>query len=91
MRSPDRILVLKVKDGKTGPRTSGGVIDKRLFSGDNKLHAVMDTQTALWKLKYDAGSVPMPLQCSFTSFKALRAYTEAYFSKRDIEITEVKD
>ena len=90
MRSPDRILVLKVKDGQN-PRTSKGVIDTRLFTGENKLHAVMDQQTTLWTLKYEQGGVPVPLQCSFTSFKALKAHADAYFNTRNIEITEVKD
>lgn len=90
MRSPDRILVLSVIDGKK-PLDSIGNSDKRLFTGENKLHAVMDTQTTLWALKYDMGAVPQPLRCSFTSFKSLRQHTEAYFNKRNVEIKEVLD
>lgn len=88
MRTPDRVLTLKPKDGKKAKDTLGN-LDPRLFNGENKLHAVMDTQTTLWKLKYEMGSVPEPLKCSFTSFKALRQHAEEYFNKRNIEITEV--
>src|SRR6267154_264664 len=90
MRSPDRVLVLKVKDGKK-PISTTGAADPRLFSGENKLHAVMDQQTCLWRLKYDMGIVPESLKVSFTSFKALRQYAEAYYGKRNIDIIEVRD
>lgn len=90
MRSPDRVLVLKVIDDKK-PLSSKGLVDPRLFSGENKLHAVMDQQTSLWHFKYDQGIVPPPLKCQFTSFKALRSHAEAYFRLRNIEIVEVKD
>lgn len=90
MRTPDRILVLKIKDGEKA-KNSAGLVDSRLFKGDNKLHGVMDTQTTLWKLKYDDGDIPGPLKGQFTSFKALRIHAEEYFRKRNIEIIEVKD
>jgi hypothetical protein len=90
MRSPDRILVLKTIDDKK-PLSSKGLVDARLFTGENKLHAIMDQQTSLWKLKYDQGNVPVPLQCHFTSFAKLKLYAEDYFRKRNIEIIEVKD
>lgn len=91
MRSPDRVLVLKPIEGTRGAKNTSGVIDTRLFTGDNQLHAIMNQQTSLWKLKYDQGTVPPPLQCEFTSFGKLKEYTEAYFKKRNIEIAEVKD
>jgi len=90
MRSPDRILVLKIIDDKK-PLSSKGLVDSRLFTGDNKLHAVMDQQSALWSFKYDQGIVPAPLKCQFTSFKALKAHADLYFASRNIEIVEVKD
>lgn len=90
MRSPDRILVLKVKEGQN-PKSSKGLIDNRLFTGENKLHAVMDQQSALWTLKYEQGAVPGALQCAFTSFRALKAHAETYFKNRNIEIVEVQD
>lgn len=90
MRSPDRILVLKVKDGKA-PIASTGLIDKRLFTGENNLHAIMDMQTCLWTVKYDNGGLPEPLKQQFTSFSSLLKHTRAYFHKRNVEIVEVKD
>lgn len=90
MRSPDRVLVLKVMDGKK-VLSNGGFSDPRLFSGENKLHAMMDPQTCMWKLKYDMGTLPEPLKGTFTGFRALKQYVQSYFEKRNIEIVEVKD
>lgn len=90
MRTPDRVLVIKPMDGKK-PKDVLGNTDPRLFSGENKLHAIMDTQTTLWKLSYEMGNIPQPLKCQFTSFKALRQHAEEYYNKRNIIITEVKD
>ena len=90
MRSPDRILVLKTIDDKK-PLSSKGIVDPRLFTGENKLHAIMDIQTSLWRFKYDQGIVPPPLKCQFTSFTALKKHAEDYFRTRNIEIIEVKD
>lgn len=90
LRSPDRVLVLSVIDGKK-PLNTLGTQDVRLFSGENKLHAVMDQQTNLWSFKYDMGTLPQPLQCRFTSFKALKQHADGYFNKRNIEIKEVHD
>jgi hypothetical protein len=88
MRSSDRILVLSVMDGKK-PANTLGVNDPRLFTGENKLHAVMDQQSMLWKFKYEMGNIPEPLRCSFTSFSKLLEHAKSYFTKRNIEIKEV--
>lgn len=89
-RSSDRVLVLKTIDGmKT--LDSIGLVDKRLFNGDNKLHAVMDLQTCHWYLKYDMGGLPQHLKQRFTTFSKLLEYTRDYFKKRNIEIVEVQD
>lgn len=90
MKLPDRILVLKVMEGKK-PMNTIGVSDPRLFTGENKLHAIMDEQTCLWRLKYDMGIVPEPIKGYFTGFKALKKHADEYFGKRNIEIVEVKD
>ena len=89
-RSADRILELSVIDGKK-PLSSSGLIDPRLFNGDQKLHAVMDPQTSLWSFKYSEGILPQPLKGTFTGFTALRKFAEDYFKKRNIEIKEIKD
>lgn len=93
LRSPDRILKLEIIDGKK-PLNSMGIVDPRLFKeGDdgNRLHAIMDTETCLWSMKYDKGAVPPPLMCKFTGFKALKKFADDYFYKRNIRITEIKD
>lgn len=90
MRSPDRILVLSVIDGKA-PLSSMGMVDSRLFSGGNKLHAKMEPETTLWYFQYEDGLLPQALKNKFTSFKILMKYADAYFRTRNIEIKEVKD
>lgn len=87
MATPDRVLTLRVMDGEK-PKSSTGNTDPRLFTGDNKLHAVMDTQTTLWKLKYDQGDVPQPLKCQFTSLKMLKQHAREYYKTRNIEIVD---
>lgn len=90
IRKTDRILVLGVIDG-TKPKNTIGLVDPRLFTGENKLHAVMDTQTTLWHLKYDSGVMPQPLKQQFTSFTKLYDHAVDYFAKRNIIIKEVLD
>jgi len=90
MHSSDRILVLRPIEGKT-PVSVSGLLDSRLFTGENKLHALMDTQTSLWSLKYEQGGLPEPLKQRFTSIKKLMDFVTAYFNKRNVEIAEIKD
>lgn len=86
----DRVLILKVKDGKK-PVSSIGLVDPRLFSGDNKLHAYRDNTSMLWKLRYEKGGLPEPLKENFTKFQYLIDHVKKYFDKRNVEITEVQD
>ena len=90
MRSTDRILKLKLSDTKS-TLTSKGLVDNRLFTGENNLHAVMDTQTCLWYLKYENGGLPQPLKQHFTGYGKLLAYVKEYFKRRNIEIVEEVD
>lgn len=90
VRSNDRILELSVIDGKQ-PLSSTGMVDTRLFTGGNRLHAIMDPESCLWRFKYDDGILPGPLKGIFTSFKTLRKFAEDYFVKRNIVIKEIKD
>lgn len=85
--SPDRIIVLCKGPGKN-TMTTAGLIDNRLFTGENKLHAIQDI-TGLWALSYDAGLVPGPLRQKFTGFNKLYKFIEDYFKRRNIEIKEV--
>lgn len=89
-KSTDRILVLEIIENKA-PMTSTGLVDRSLFTGDNKLHAVMDISTCLWHCRYEKGVVPPVLQQRFTSFKRLYDFAKAYFKKRNINIREIVD
>lgn len=89
MHTLDRVLVLQVMEGKD-PLESGGKMDKRLFTGDNKLHAVYNTQTGLWYMRYERGSVPGALDVQFSELPKLLDYVRNYFARRNIEITEVQ-
>lgn len=87
---PDRILVLKVKDG-TKPKNSVGLTDTRLFKSGNNLHAKMDLQTCLWHLEYDDGVVPSAFKQQFTSFPKLMDFCKGYYERRNVEIEKVID
>lgn len=86
--STDRVLVLEVVEGEKA-LSSTGLVDTRLFTGENKLHAVLDPSSMLWHLKYDDGILPQPLKQQFTGFGAVLKFCEDYFSKRNIRIKEV--
>ncbi len=91
MRSRDRIFKLGIIDNKL-PKNSTGMVDTRLFSGENNLHAKMDPETCFWSLQYGNGGVlPQPLKVNFTSFPALKRHVEDYFRTRNIEIKEIQD
>ena len=89
-RKSDRILVLKVKDGEK-PLSSTGLVDPRLFTGENKLHAVQNPRNLLWSFKYDQGGLPPVLKQQFTNFETLFKHATSYFATRNIEIVEVID
>jgi hypothetical protein len=86
--SDDRIFKLALID-KKAPSSSTGLVDRRLFTGENKLHAVKDPQFGLWSVKYEHGPIPETLRQSFTSFKILVKVVTDYFAKRNIQIEEI--
>ncbi len=90
MRKDDRVLVLQPKEGLKVKDVSGKV-DSRLFTGENRLHAILGPRGTLWSLKYDRGAVPGPLQQKFTTFQTLYDFVKKYLERRNIEITEVID
>lgn len=90
LKKDDRVLILRPIDGSKA-LSSSGLVDPRLFTGENKLHAKKTPNGTLWYMKYDAGAVPEPLKAKFTTFPQLLDYAKRYFSKRNIEITEVID
>lgn len=90
MRSKDRIFVLSIKDS-TKPKGATGMVDTKLFTGDNKLHAKMEPETCFWYMQYEHGIVPQTLRNKYTTFSGLKNHAEAYFKNRNIEIKEILD
>lgn len=90
MRSDDRIIILRVQEGKKA-KDSAGRVDPRLFSGDNKLHGIYDERTGMWNMRYETGGLPLGLQEKFTSFEDLLAHAKKYFRTRNVEVAGVID
>lgn len=88
MHTDDRLLVLSPIDG-TKPLNSSGIVDNRLFKGGNRLHAIRDPMTSIWRMEYDSGVLPGALQKKFTSMNKLMTYVTNYFAKRNIKIDRV--
>lgn len=88
MATNDRVLVLKVIEGKTA-KGSNGIVDPRLFSGSNKLHGVYDERTGMWNMRYETGALPGALQQKFSTFTDLEDFARKYFKTRDVEIVEI--
>lgn len=89
-RKSDRILILKAMEGER-PKSSTGMFDPRLFSGENALHVIKDPRSNLWSFKYEHGGLQAPLKQSFTTFDQALNHARTYYKKRNIEITEVID
>lgn len=92
MRKTDIILILRPIDNKA--LNSIGLLDKTLFKDGaegNKLHAIMDTQTCLWYLKYERGLIPPALRQQWTSYHKLLDFVKTYMKSRNIEIVEIRD
>jgi hypothetical protein len=90
MRSDDRIIVLKPQEGKH-TLSSSGMVDNRLFTGDNKLHAKLDKHFMLWSLQQEKGLLPQDLKQRWTSFDKCLDYVRTYFNRRNIDVVEVID
>jgi hypothetical protein len=88
--SDDRVFVFKPAEGKK-QLSSTGIVDPKLFTGDNKLVASKEEDTNLWVLKYTDGIVPPVFKQRFTSFSAAMKFAKNYFNKRGFQITEVID
>jgi len=90
MNSDDRVIVIKPMEGKN-VLSSTGMVDNRLFSGENKLHGIWDNVRGNWYLKYEIGGLPEGLRDNrFTTFSELLNYTKEYFRKRNIEVVSVE-
>lgn len=88
MESDEKILTLKVIDG-TKPKSTLGMTDPRLFTGENKIH-VKQGPDLLWYMYYDKGNPPPAIvNQKFTTFTKLKQFAQNYFSKRNLEVIEV--
>jgi len=90
LKKDDRILEIKVIDDKK-PLSSIGLVDKRLFKGGNTLHAFFNPQTGFWRVRYDVGTIPQPLDNSWNNFDQLLTDVNKYFSERNLYIDKVLD
>lgn len=91
IRSSDRIISLEPMDNKK-PLSSTGLVDTRLFTGEQQLRLKMDPQTTLWFFQYSQnGALPEGLKGKYTGFKSALKHAEDYFARRNIRITQVKD
>lgn len=89
-RKTDRILKIRPIEGQK-TLSSTGLVDPRIFTGDNNLHAIQDPRNTLWGLKLEAGGLAEPLKQKFKTFDSLLEFVKVYFRKRNLEITEVID
>src|SRR6185312_6876886 len=89
-RNSDRILVLQRMEGKNTLSTKG-IPDNRLFTGENKLHAIFDPEESMWYLKFDAGLLPEQFKQWFTTFDKLLTFVKMYYEKRNVLVKEVID
>lgn len=91
IRSADRILSLAPIDGEK-PLSSTGLVDNRIFTGEQQLHLKMDPQTCLWSFQYsNNGVLPEGLKGKYTGPRMALKLAEEYFRKRNIRITQIKD
>lgn len=90
LKNDVRVFKLEVIDGKK-PKSSTGLIDPRVFSGENSFSAARDTRTNIWSFKVKAGGLPEALKQKFTTFPILLDYANKYFEGRNMKIVEVLD
>ena len=90
IRSDIRTIVLEPIEGQ-GILSSKGMVDNRLFKGEQELYAIKDPQNCMWSLKYANGGVPPVFKQQFTSFSKLLAFVTGYFERRGVRVTEVID
>lgn len=92
MRGNDRAFALEQIDDKA-PISSTGLVDKRLFTGENRIRAIRNEGSHnLWYFQYDKGNLPGALEgVKFTKFDQAQKYLENYFNTRNIRVKEVID
>lgn len=90
IKSDTRVFKLEVIDGKK-PKSSTGLIDPRVFSGENNFSAVKDPRTNIWAFKLKSGGLPEALKQKYTKFEYLLEHATNYFEGRNMKIVEVID
>lgn len=91
LRKTDITLVIRPLPGLAAKNVTG-MVDRKLFTGENHLHAIMDTQTCLWRLAYDNGTLPNGLKDKmFTGFHPLYNHVNEYLKTRNAHIESVID
>jgi len=88
IRSDDRVIVLAPMPGKS-TKSSMGLTDNRLFTGENKLHAIFDGGLRLWHLRYEIGGLPEPLKNRWTRFNDMIKDVTSYFKTRNVQVVKV--
>lgn len=81
----DKILILEPIGAAYN---TSGMLDKRLFTGENKLHAVLE-DNGLWSFHYDSGIMNEPLKQKFTSLSMALKAAKTYFDKRNVRVKEI--
>jgi hypothetical protein len=89
MNAPERELIIRPIAG-TKTLDSAGVVDTRLWKGGNSIRAIMG-EGGIWYFKYENGILPEALKGKYTSISKLVTFAKEYFSKRNLEIVEVKN
>jgi hypothetical protein len=90
LKSNERYVLLKQMEGQD-PLNSKGMVDKRLFTGENKLLVTLDPQDSLWSIKFEKGLTPGNLTQRFTAFSKAVKHIKDYYAKRNIEIDKIID
>lgn len=88
--SNDRVLYIRPVDGLK-PKSVTGLVDPRLFTGENNLHLVMDTENCLWGFRYERGNIPGALNTKFTSVEKALEHAKSYLRDRNLEIYKIDD
>lgn len=68
-----------------------GMVDNRLFTGENELHAMMDPEYGHWYVQYKSGIIPSVFQQRWTSFTKLYDFVVQYYKRRNVDVTEIID
>lgn len=89
-RKSVRQLVIRPIEG-LATKSSTGLVDPRLFTGENTLQCIMDPVNCMWYFKMQQGGLPEALKTKFTNFSRAYKAAESYYATRNLQIVEVRD